>query len=296
MTAPPCQIALMAPADDQDPRAALIAAARADREAKVEAAQQDDGLVWHYTDGAGLISILRTHTLWATSSSFLNDQYEVALGLQLVAERVRQLAADEGGELFSTIADHLDDVTVEAFSELSPARFFILSASQSWDSLAMWRSYGGGRESYAVGLDASAPLSVLVDGPVPAADHPATGFMVKRQTWRPVAYTPQAQRTLVDAVLDEMPDQISAAQRSFIEQDEPHSISDQSARIPSEALELLDELEQALLLVKHQGFADERETRCSVVVWEVGDPAEQVLPTGTVAFAPVPMASRPTCG
>lgn len=47
-----------------------------------------DGLVWHYTNGPGLISILSNHVLWATSAPFLNDQQEVALGGELIAQRI----------------------------------------------------------------------------------------------------------------------------------------------------------------------------------------------------------------
>lgn len=42
-----------------------------------------DDLVWHYTDGHGLVSILSGHALWATSSAFLNDRQEIALGGEL---------------------------------------------------------------------------------------------------------------------------------------------------------------------------------------------------------------------
>ena len=30
-----------------------------------------DGLVWHYTDAPGLLAILASNTLWATSAQFL---------------------------------------------------------------------------------------------------------------------------------------------------------------------------------------------------------------------------------
>ncbi|MEO7269539.1 MAG: hypothetical protein ABIW49_10090 [Knoellia sp.] len=38
-------------------------------------------VVWHYTNGPGLISILSHHVLRATSAPFLNDRQEVASGV-----------------------------------------------------------------------------------------------------------------------------------------------------------------------------------------------------------------------
>jgi hypothetical protein len=45
-----------------------------------EAAPASDGLVWHYTDGTGLLSIVGNGVLWATASGFLNDTDEVMFG------------------------------------------------------------------------------------------------------------------------------------------------------------------------------------------------------------------------
>lgn len=37
-------------------------------------------LVWHYTSGASLLSILQNDVLWATAAPFLNDAQEIAIG------------------------------------------------------------------------------------------------------------------------------------------------------------------------------------------------------------------------
>src|SRR4051794_16507096 len=76
----------MSPSDRTLERVAAEATARG------EAVKTDPGVVWHYTDGARLLSILRHHVLWATSAAFLNDKDEVALGGQRMAERIQQLA------------------------------------------------------------------------------------------------------------------------------------------------------------------------------------------------------------
>jgi len=117
--------------------------------ARIDAVTSDRTLAWHYTSGVGLLSILAGHTLWATSSTFLNDKREIALGGQLMATRIRELAvADEAG-FYAGLAERLVASASRGVGP-GPAHFFILSASSSWDSLAMWRLYGGAQESYAL--------------------------------------------------------------------------------------------------------------------------------------------------
>lgn len=232
-----------------EPRAAAVAA--------------DPDVVWHYTDGHGLISILRGHCLWATASAFLNDQHEVGIGMRRLADRLVRVA--ENAELRARLAEWIDPRLTAGPAH---AQFFILSASQAWDSLAMWRLYGGARESYAIGLDATARLGVLGDGtPVTDAEFGAAGVYLKRQPWERVRYTADDQDRLVDAVFDELPVQLDELRRMVREaaSDAPRwaVLSDGGRPV---LRELLDNLEQAVLLIKHEGFVDEREVRQGVVL------------------------------
>lgn len=227
----------------------------------------DEDLVWHYTDGAGLISIVTNHVLWATHSGFLNDADEVALGGRLIQEAAaRRLAAGDefAGWLSAEMERRRDD---DAPDEFSPTAFFILSAAQHWDLLAMWRLYGGAGESYAIGLDASAPLAVLVDEGVDQASLDAGGRYVRHRPWSPVRYDEAEQRALADAVMDGMPEELGAMRERFA--DGPPSRQE----ILDASHETREDLEQALMLIKHSGFADERETRhCTLLLDVDGDP------------------------
>lgn len=229
-----------------------------------EAGLQD--LVWHYTDGAGLISILANHCLWATSSAFLNDAQEVALGLAGLKTRLRQLALDD--ETYRLLVDGLDPTDPGA---LVPSRCYILSAAGAWDLLAMWRLYGGLKESYAIGLDPHARLSVLGDGV--SCDDAAlaeAGVYLNRRRWEAVRYQPEEQDALIDAVVDGLPARLGDLRAAL----SPLRGNGHSGFLPEPAWALvrgvLDELEQALVLIKHEGFIDERETRYSIVMtpWE----------------------------
>jgi hypothetical protein len=198
-----------------------------------------------------------------------------------MAERIGQLAESSHSPFLARLAADILNVSAQG-RRPSPAHFFILSASQSWDSLAMWRLYGGAQESsYAIGLDASRPLSVLAapDPHEPDPHPPAEASLaeqrgriyLKRQPWEPVRYTAPAQQELVDAALANLPEQAEAVWSAVENRLDARPLRDLDtlpAAVQEIILEVLDDLEQALLLIKHEGFVDERETRASVVFWE----------------------------
>lgn len=49
--------------------------------------------VWHYTTAAGLSGILRSQTLWATETAFLNDASEIDYGTELFRQAVTTVLA-----------------------------------------------------------------------------------------------------------------------------------------------------------------------------------------------------------
>ncbi len=231
-------------------------------------AATDDGLVWHYTDGPGLLSILAGNVLWATASGYLNDTSEVELGNRLLLERFAALA-DARHPVFSALRDRLAES--DAKQGPSPGWFFILSASASPDSLAMWRSYGGRGESYAIGLDPAVDLAVLVDD-VTVADR----VLIRQQAWMPVRYDRAGQDALIDAVYAELPDDLDAV--ATLDERGDASTTDYLDAVA----DTLQAAEQALLLIKHPGFREEQETRRTTVVFGEGSRAQTL--TGLARF------------
>lgn len=239
----------------------------------------DPDLVWHYTDGPGLISILTNHVLWATSASFLNDHQEVALGSQLLIRRLLELADQGEDEFFTEMAERVRG-GVEDGHGPSPAGFFILSAARAWDSLVMWRNYGGVQESYAVGLDSRSPLMVLGDTGFetdPAPSDPSRRFYLRRMPWKPVRYAEADQLALVDAVFDDLPEQMArlraGAEHLGAGEDGVPELSELPPELARDVAAARDDLEHALLLIKHSGFVDEDETRHSFLLF--ADPADE---------------------
>ncbi len=238
----------------------------------------DPDVVWHYTDGAGLISILTGHCLWATSAAFLNDQAEIGLGVERLAKRFLELTAGEDGD--TDLAKFSAALDPRRPGGASPANCFILSASRAWDSLAMWRLYGGSQESYAIGIDSTARLGVLGDGS-PATDEllGASGVYLKRRPWEPVRYRQDDQAALVDTVFEGLPLQMRELKAAFNQlEDRPRSIGTLPEATRRKVQDVLDDLEQAVLLIKHEGFADEREVRQAVVMLaDRGNPEANAL-------------------
>lgn len=237
-------------------------------------------LVWHYTDATGLLSIVRSHTLWATSSAFLNDDQEILLGARRLRETVERRMVDD--DLAQFVLQRLDAGSDTRPSPgLSP--FFILSAAQEPDLLAMWRCYGGRGESYAVGLDPTAPLPVLADAGIagehldlapesaPWSSDPWAGRMrsVRHRPWTPVAYEDADQEELAARVLRNLPEAMETV-RGW-----GGSPPRERAEIPAPLLDLMEDFEQALVLIKHGGFRDEREVRRIVSVLNRPDLGEE---------------------
>lgn len=227
-------------------------------------APDPDRLVWHYTDGAGLISIAANHVLWSTASAFLNDAHEVELGYRRIRDELAARAAT--GDPFARMLQDKADRSEHEISGPSPGIFFILSAARHWDLLAMWRCYGGAGESYAIGLDPAVPLRILCDAECPLVEQPSdprVGRLIRQRPWSPVRYALPDQQALVAAVFEGLPEELAAAHElaSVV------GVADDARTGMVDALsETLDDMEQALVLIKHEGFHDERETRHSTTL------------------------------
>lgn len=254
-----------------------------------------DGLAWHYTNGPGLLSILSSHTLWATSSAFLNDQQEVALGGELMVTRIRELARERGDEVFTSLAALMEaEVEGSRPAPLGQAHCYILSASRTWDSLAMWRLYGGAAESYAIGLDPTEALAALASHDVSLGGR-EDGVYLSHQAWEEVRYDSTDQRALVDDVLLSLPDSLARLEDVIAAGRDGAPGRPVLAPEQEELVErMLDRLQQALLLIKHAGFVDERETRyCVVFVAGHGSDRGKELEARLLAYRSTPYGIAP---
>ena len=113
---------------------------------------QPDQVIWHYTDGAGLIGILESSRIHATQISALNDAKETRYASEIFLQAVRKLIEDRATE--PDVVRFLN--TLIGFSEENleahvRSKFFVVCFSGEEDDLAQWERYGK-ENGYAIGF------------------------------------------------------------------------------------------------------------------------------------------------
>lgn len=123
----------------------------------LDAVQSAEDLVWHYTDGAGLIGMATEHILRASSVSFMNDPKETSYALSLMQEVLKEVDPT-GGSPTQYFEHGRTAVLDEGFSGR-----YVACASRARDSLELWRAYGAANVAgtFAVGLARDEPLGLL---------------------------------------------------------------------------------------------------------------------------------------
>jgi hypothetical protein len=118
-----------------------------------------DKIIWHYTNGAGLLGIIETGSLRASHVACLNDSTEIRYASNLFRSAVGRLRDKPGHDAVATeflarVAE-LANEEQEAPSH-NPSRFFVVCFSAQEDDLSQWRAYGdvGGENGYAIGFHA----------------------------------------------------------------------------------------------------------------------------------------------
>jgi Protein of unknown function (DUF2971) len=108
--------------------------------------QKPERMVYHYTNAAGLIGILKSKSIWATSHLHLNDRLEFKTAAELFEQELAQSSLTELQQRFFM-----------RFVEEQQEPRFVMSFSEHHDLLSQWRAYGGG-EGYALGFSEDNPI------------------------------------------------------------------------------------------------------------------------------------------
>lgn len=110
------------------------------------------GLVYHYTDAAGLDGILKSGCIRATHFAHQNDPRELLEGEQLV----REVAESMMGALPTQLQNGLLTDFLSGYEKMVMTNLvkdlYIASFSEHDDDLSQWRAYGGRGAGYAIGL------------------------------------------------------------------------------------------------------------------------------------------------
>jgi hypothetical protein len=113
---------------------------------------EPDQIVWHYTDGPGLLGILESSRLHAAQVSGLNDARETRHASELFVHAVRELIAERSSEQdvvsFLTTLIGFSEENVEVHVK---SKFFVACFSGEEDDLTQWERYGN-KNGYALGF------------------------------------------------------------------------------------------------------------------------------------------------
>ena len=131
---------------------------------KLKCFDVDEQLLWHYTTGDALISIIESGTLFATQVSCLNDGTEIRYGsdllrdayLDLISEVGAQVGAEENEIRLVLEKYALASREDSAVPSNAPSHWFVACFSKKCDDLSQWRAYGGAENGYAIGFRTSA--------------------------------------------------------------------------------------------------------------------------------------------
>lgn len=104
--------------------------------------------LYHYTSGTGLIGVLTSRCIWATSIRFLNDSREYDLAVDLtrksIQARLQKVRNRYDEALYRVLEQNLDTgITAEVY---------VSSFSEHSDQLSQWRAYCPPTGGYAIGF------------------------------------------------------------------------------------------------------------------------------------------------
>ncbi|MAL06949.1 MAG: hypothetical protein CMH36_09000 [Microbacterium sp.] len=230
--------------------------------------------VWHYTDPAGLVGIVSSRRLWATSTKLLNDPTELAYGLDRISEWYRGYQPSDG---LPSVQTALQRVSVPEHRQrmVAESSVFVTSASHDHDSIGQWRAYAA-TSGYAIRFETRERLSVF-------PDKRRREQLVHDTPWATVAYDPERQQELIGLVVDGIQDptnNVASLERSSSKP----GYREAAFRLAS------DELLALAACIKPPQFEDEKEVRLIARLGRGEQPLFRATARGVLPYAPVGIA------
>lgn len=196
-------------------------------------------VLYHYTSREGLLGILKSGSLWASSCMFMNDIKEFSHASNMLKDAASVRSSRSSDWLHRQLLNHAQ--TLDTALDLRK-QIAICSMSEDGDLLGQWRAYGRPGDSYAIGFDGLALAKELQRQGVLLA---------------PCVYSAPEQQDAIDRTLDIC--LARASKSGFTE-------ADATARpIPTGLATLVSNAAmcyiQTCVLLKHPSFMEEREWR-----------------------------------
>lgn len=103
--------------------------------------------LYHYTDQAGLLGIVRSGELWATKIQYMNDTMEFGIVVSIAKRQIKKRLKDVSEtdrNLYQWVIDDLD--------QISHVNVCSVSFCHDADLLSQWRGYSGSGVGFAIGF------------------------------------------------------------------------------------------------------------------------------------------------
>src|SRR5579864_4722465 len=108
-------------------------------------------LLCHYTNQHGLLGIISTGEIWATSVNNLNDRKEFEYAKELAESLISSRIGNESDEVKKRHLGYLRNAALNAGINIC-----VSSWSSRIDDLSQWRAYSGTGTGYSIALKGSA--------------------------------------------------------------------------------------------------------------------------------------------
>ena len=141
---------------------------------------QSKAVLFHYTSAIGLLGILKSHSLWLTHSSFLNDSEEFSYLNKIITELGDKLPQPRNRSEHLSSAQSVNQIynLISAFKNWG---LFVGCLSTKGNDLSQWRGYASGGTGYCLGFDAKDIITAL--------NHTQTDSIAKKSYLRKVIYS-----------------------------------------------------------------------------------------------------------
>lgn len=223
--------------------------------------------LYHYTDAAGLIGILKSRAIWASSCRHLNDPQEFTHAVNLIEQVIAKSNSRGLSSLYGTLLpDAVEESSHNALrSELyrqQSETLYVASFSENKDVLSQWRAYCSAGNGYSIGF-----------APAVFRDLDNDFHLIK------CVYKPSDQRRLCQALVD-----------SFLETESALDGKPKGLLTAARRLGWVSKLLLVAASIKSAGFKEEAEWR--LVVTRQNDDALCFRPGrfGVVPFVSIPLA------
>jgi hypothetical protein len=237
----------------------------------------DEGVLYHYTDVAGLIGILNDGAIWATDFRQLNDREELRGEIVAMEEFASIARGKRIGDSDGAAHKFLQEVagTLKGRLLSSIVHVFMASFSAEGDLLSQWRGYA--KHGYAIGINMKA--APLLRQPEPGA---RGGADLVRCVYDESEFRERARASI--RRIDEITRRYVSLRRR----------PEEKARLYKNGkVSLLAELGTLAPRLKHPGFAEEKEYRLVAVLPRHKPKADVLQFRGSPSGAVVPYVQVP---